>query len=234
MWSMNAGVMGFSSKSKLPILLQSEAAECGIACMAMVASYHGHLLDLPTMRRKFPPSLKGATLLDLVDIADNLGFSARPLRTELNTLKEVKTPAILHWDLNHFVVLAKATGAGITIHDPARGAVFTPWSDASKHYTGILLELSPTSSFERKTEIQPVKLTDFWGRITGLKTSMLQVLLLAVFLQVFTLISPLYQQLSNAAFTAQAFDHNADLLFGTELAPAGSADILDRLLGAAF
>ena len=86
-------------------ILQSEATECGLACLAMIASHHGHKVDLNGMRQRFGLSMKGAGLRDLMGFADKLGFGARALRAEPESLKEIALPALLHWDLNHFVVL---------------------------------------------------------------------------------------------------------------------------------
>jgi ATP-binding cassette subfamily B protein RaxB len=93
------------SGPRLPILLQTEAAECGLACLAMIATYHGYETDLVNLRRKFSVSLKGTTLRDVLTLAQRIGMTGRGLRLEPEQLKEVKTPCILHWDMNHFVVL---------------------------------------------------------------------------------------------------------------------------------
>ena len=114
-------LLSFSSRKQVPIVLQTEIAECGLACMAMVVSYHGHKIDLNTLRRKYPISLRGSTLHDLIELADKLEFACRPLRLELEEMEQLQVPTILHWDLNHFVVLKKATSQYIIIHDPAQG-----------------------------------------------------------------------------------------------------------------
>src|SRR5699024_3485389 len=115
--------LNLSLRRRLPLILQTEAAECGLACLAMVADYHGHEIDLLTLRRRYPVSLKGATLARLIELAGRLGFSGRPLRLELVELEHLKCPAVLHWDLNHFVVLKKVRGRRLVLHDPARGIV---------------------------------------------------------------------------------------------------------------
>src|SRR5213592_4826591 len=106
---------------QLPMVLQTEASECGLASLAMVAQYFGYAADLPTLRRRFGMSLKGATLKDVMRVADQIGFATRPLRLELKELVRLRTPCILHWDLNHFVVLERADQTGVVIHDPSVG-----------------------------------------------------------------------------------------------------------------
>ena len=93
---------------KLPMILQAEAAECGIACLAMVSAARGQRHNLSDLRRKFSASLKGTTLKSIMDMADSLGMVGRPLRLEVEELLSLKPPCILHWDLKHYVVLKKA------------------------------------------------------------------------------------------------------------------------------
>ncbi len=105
----------------MDVYLQSEASECGLASLAMVASGHGCHVSLPEMRRCFPLSLKGIKLSSLIQIAQQLGFSTRALRLDMEHFGQLKLPCILHWDLNHFVVLAKVGKSKFTILDPAIG-----------------------------------------------------------------------------------------------------------------
>src|SRR5215510_9977373 len=93
--------LGFGRR--LPMILQTEASECGLASLAMVAQFHGHPTDLADLRRHFGMSLKGATLKDVMQVADRIGLATRPLRLELSELPALRLPCILHWDLNHFV-----------------------------------------------------------------------------------------------------------------------------------
>src|SRR5712691_8335901 len=106
---------------RVPVILQSEAPECGIACLAMVASYHGHRTDLSAMRLRLSPSLKGITLKHIAQIAETMGMTARGVQVPLASLGKLRLPAILHWDMNHFVVLTEVAGRKLTVHDPARG-----------------------------------------------------------------------------------------------------------------
>lgn len=180
---------------ELPTILQSEAAECGLACLAMVAGYHGHRLTLPELRRKVAISLKGTTLKSLMDMADSVGFSARPLRMELDALPQLKTPAILHWDMAHYVVLVRTTARHVEINDPAIGKRRMSWAEVSKHFTGVALELTPAPGFQKKTHVEKVRLSDLWTRAQGFVPSMVQLLILSLVLQVFTLLSPMLNQM---------------------------------------
>ncbi|HWH74738.1 MAG TPA: peptidase domain-containing ABC transporter [Methylibium sp.] len=201
--------LGFGTR-RLPMLLQTEAAECGLACLAMVAANHGLKTDLATLRQRFSLSLKGATLADLVRMAGAMDLAARPLRAELEHLEQVQTPCILHWDLNHFVVLAGVKRGIATIHDPARGERRMPLAELSRHFTGVVLELSPGAGFQPKVERQQVGWRQLLGPVSGLKRSLAQIFVLALALEVFVLLSPfLLQWVVDGVLTS----NDRDLLF---------------------
>lgn len=179
---------------RLPMVLQTEAAECGLACLAMYAGYHGYHTDLAELRRRFGLSLKGATLQDLTRIAHQLGLAARPVRLELEELRRLETPCILHWDLNHFVVLKSASRTDIVIHDPDVGVRRLALSQVSRHFTGVALELTPTGGFEPAQAPPHVRLRALLGRFVGIKRSLVQLLSLAFAIEVFAVVSPLFMQ----------------------------------------
>jgi ATP-binding cassette subfamily B protein RaxB len=189
-----ATALGFWSNRRLPVLLQTEAAECGLACLAMVASYWGHRIDLAGMRRRFSVSLKGATLKSLIAMAKALGLQSRPLKLELEHLKDLSLPCLLHWDMNHFVVLKAIKRGTAIIHDPAVGERRLPIADVSRHFTGVALELTPASGFQPADERQRFTLRSLMGRVVGLKRGLAQLLVLGVSLQVCALIAPFYMQ----------------------------------------
>jgi ATP-binding cassette subfamily B protein RaxB len=184
----------FGWRRALPLMLQTEAAECGLACLAMVAAYHGHDVDLAGLRRRFSTSLKGTSLLQIMGIAGQLGFSTRPLKLDLEELGLLKRPSVLHWDLNHFVVLKDVTARRVVIHDPARGARSLSFEEASRHFTGVALELSPGADFKPIAARRHVTLRALTGKFHGIVSALLHVLALAVVLELFTLVSPFFMQ----------------------------------------
>lgn len=184
----------FGWSRSLPMLLQTEAAECGLACLAMVASYHGHDVDLAGLRRRFSTSLKGVTLARVMAMAGQLGFTCRPLKLDMDDLRQLRTPCLLHWDLNHFVVLKRVGKRRIAIHDPAHGMRKLSWNEVSEHFTGVALELAPSADFAPVRERQAVSLRALTGRVRGLVPALAQILLLASALEVFALAAPFYLQ----------------------------------------
>lgn len=177
------------------LIYQSEAAECGLACVTMIAGYHGHQLDLATVRSRFSVSLKGTNLQHLLQLADQLDLAGRALRLELDELRMLSLPCILHWNMNHFVVLKKVCKQHIVILDPAVGERRVPLSEVSDSFSGIALELQPGSEFQPRDEKIRLGLTTFWHRIQGLVPALAKIFLLSVLLQVFVLAAPYYLQL---------------------------------------
>ncbi len=184
----------FGWSRRLPMMLQTEAAECGLACLAMIASHHGHDVDLAGLRRRFSTSLKGVTLARVMEMAGQLGFTCRPLKLDLDELPQLRTPCVLHWDLNHFVVLKRADKRGIVIHDPARGIRKLGLREVSEHFTGVALELAPKADFAPVSERQTISLRALTGKVRGLVPALAQILLLALALEVFALAGPFYLQ----------------------------------------
>jgi ATP-binding cassette, subfamily B, bacterial CvaB/MchF/RaxB len=179
---------------RLPSLLQTESAECGITCLAMVAQFYGHDIDLITLRKRHPVSIKGSTLPNLISIAGDLGLRSRALRAELEHLKDLALPCILHWNLNHFVVLKSVQRDRVTIHDPAVGVRTMALKEAGKHFTGVLLELKTTDGFEKVRERQSYRLLDLMGNVDGLKRTGIQLFLVGLAIEVTAILAPLYIQ----------------------------------------
>ncbi len=175
-------------------ILQSESSECGLASLAMVANAHRQKSTLSELRQRFPLSLKGANLSRLVVIAGQLGFQTRPLRLGLKELTELKTPCVLHWDLNHFVVLAKAGKSKVTILDPACGKRTLSHAEVSEHFTGVALELTPTAEFKPQKAAPAVSIRQLTGHVTGLWRALGLILLLSLALQLFVLLGPFFLQ----------------------------------------
>ena len=212
--------LNLGRRQRLPVLLAAEAAECGLACMAMISRYYGHNVDLNGLRQRFSLSLAGASLRSLMGIADQLGFATRALRAEIGALNKVHLPAILHWDLNHFVVLKSIGRKSAVIHDPALGLRTMSLQQLSKHFTGVVLEVARAEGFEPITQRAPMRLSLLWSRIHGSSAALIQVFILSVALQIATFAAPFQMQLVVDQALAQA-DH--DLLVVIALAFGGLA-----------
>lgn len=192
MFDQNLFNFGFSRKLRL--VSQTEGAECGLACVAMIADYFGHRTDLFELRQRFPISLKGTHFPGLMQIAQELGLATRAVKTELTGLKQLKLPCVLHWNFNHFVVLKSVGRSSITIYDPGGGVRIVDMSEVSTSFTGVALEAWPNDSFASQPAPPPVRLRDMLGAVTGWRRSVGQLVLLGLALEVFALLSPLLLQ----------------------------------------
>jgi len=160
----------------------------------MVADAHGLRIGLPELRRRFPMSLKGAKLSQLIHIAQQLGFDTRPLRLDLEDLGKLRLPCILHWNLNHFVVLARVGRSKVTILDPALGERRLSLTEVSEQFTGVALELTPAPGFVREKAAPSISVRQLTGPVRGLWRALALILALSVALQVFVVLAPFFMQ----------------------------------------
>ncbi|GAB4150309.1 MAG: peptidase domain-containing ABC transporter [Sphingomonadales bacterium] len=188
-------LLHFTGGRRLPMVRQTEAAECGLACLAMILGYYGFRTDMAHLRRRFAISPKGMSLPSLLAAAEAMHVTCRPLKLELEALDKLALPAILHWNMNHFVVLKQVNGRNITIYDPAHGERRLSLAECSKHFTGVAIEMQPAQGFARADERQRLRLSQLWSRLVGFKRIALQLLALSAVLQLFVLISPFYLQI---------------------------------------
>ena len=171
-------------------MLQTSASECGLVCLTMVSHHYGSFVELTEVRSKFALSLRGMSMAAMVQVATGMGMLSRPLKVDVAHIGRLACPAVLHWDMNHFVVLVKVTTSRITIYDPANGEVRLSHKEFAEHFTGIALELSPAPEFRRQVSAPPLVWKDLLGSVVGLKRSVTQLILLAAALQLLSLFFP--------------------------------------------
>ncbi|HBK7235801.1 TPA: peptidase domain-containing ABC transporter [Vibrio cholerae] len=180
---------------KLRLIRQTESAECGIACLAMIADWYGFKTDLPALRERYHVSQQGLKLSDVIECAKELKLSSRALHASMDDLEKLSLPCVLHWDMNHFVVLNKASNNLYEIYDPASGIRKQTREEIDKHYTGIALELSPTHEFEKGDERKKVRIRDLIGKTIGFKRALSKIFIFAIALEILALLSPLVNQI---------------------------------------
>lgn len=187
-------LISYSGKRHVPLVMQAEVAECGIACLAMISSFYGYQVNLGPLRRDINLDSNGINLRQLMELASQLHFSCRALKCSLEQVGELRLPCIVHWDMHHFVVLTGVTKNAIYINDPAVGKRKISIQEFSNSFTGIALELTPTPSFKKQDKRVVMKINQLWEKITGLKRSLGSLLALSAILQCTALISPFYMQ----------------------------------------
>ncbi|MCG8414148.1 MAG: peptidase domain-containing ABC transporter [Pseudomonadales bacterium] len=189
---MSGWMMGLRS---LPMVYQAENSECGLACLAMVSSYFGNQVDLNGLRNQFGPVALGSSAKELLVLGERLNLRGRAIRFEPEDLGRLKLPAVLHWDMDHFVVLKKLGRKEARIHDPASGPRSYRLDELPVHLTGVGIEFSPTSSFKKATKAPNIKVAQLFGGVDLSPTSVLQVFIMTLVLQFLALLNPLYLQL---------------------------------------
>lgn len=177
-------------------MIQNEVAECGLACLTMVANYHGHEIDLATLRSRFGAPLRGTSFAQLVECASHMNFFSRAVKLELSDIGQLYCPAILHWDLNHFVVLMGVRKGHAVICDPAKGKRTVNLQEMSESFTGVALELWPTAEFQVRDDSIRLSFRHLWSQAVGLRRSAFTVLGAAFLAQALILVLPLFLQLT--------------------------------------
>lgn len=181
----------FGFKKDLPLILQSEISECGLACLAMIACYHGHDLNLPALRQRYPVSSRGMNLQQIAYLGTVLKMDYTGCRLELDEMNQLTLPCILHWDLNHFVVLKEVNTKGVVIHDPAIGVRHLSFDEVSQSFTGVALQFYPQADFKPIKERKTISLYEFWRSLQGIQKSLAILFLLTLVLQFWGLLNPL-------------------------------------------
>ncbi|MEX3170116.1 colicin V export peptidase/ABC transporter CvaB [Escherichia coli] len=180
---------------RVPVIHQTETAECGLACLAMICGHFGKNIDLIYLRRKFNLSARGATLAGINGIAEQLGMATRALSLELDELRVLKTPCILHWDFSHFVVLVSVKRNRYVLHDPARGIRYISREEMSRYFTGVALEVWPGSEFQSETLQTRISLRSLINSIYGIKRTLAKIFCLSVVIEAINLLMPVGTQL---------------------------------------
>ncbi len=136
---------------RIPSYIQSEASDCGPACLAMALAFHGAEFSPETLRAETNAGRDGTSARSLLDAARRYGVTGRGVRVGLEGLRLLPRASILHWNFNHFVVLDRVTRRHVYIADPAFGRRRLEFEDVSKAFTGLALEFQSSIEQRRKT-----------------------------------------------------------------------------------
>ena len=136
-------------RTRVPVIMQLEALECGAAALAMVMSYYGKWIPLEQVRRDCGVSRNGSNAKNMMVAARGYGFEAQGLRCETEKLADsITLPCIIHWNFNHFVVLTGISTKHAWINDPAKGDVRVTIDELDQAFTGICIEIKPGPDFK--------------------------------------------------------------------------------------
>ena len=130
----------FGMTARIPVVLQTEASECGLACLAMLLAAHGTVTDLPTLRARHGAMPQGMTVSELARVAAAEQLATRAVRLEMDELGHLRLPCVLHWDLGHFVVLREIHAGRYVILDPANCERSLSRDEVSPRFSGVAIE----------------------------------------------------------------------------------------------
>ncbi len=185
---------GKSKAAKVPVVMQMEALECGAACLAMVLAYYGKWMPLEQVRVDCGVSRDGSKAGNVMKAARSYGLEAKGYRMGLEAVKGISAfPCIIHWNLNHFVVLCGFRGNHACINDPARGSVKVTMDEFDKAFTGIVMVFAPTENFEPDGK-RTSTLAFARKRLSGAGAAMVFVMLTSIIGYVFTLLNPAFSR----------------------------------------
>lgn len=184
----------FFSK-KVPVILQSEISECGLACLNMLAIYHGHAFPISYLRKRFPSRMEGTKLRELMDIATEIGLYSRAVRAERHELKNLQLPCILHWDMNHYVVLRNMKKDGAIINDPSGGRRFISNHEFDIAYTGIALEITPNLETEKIKIKNKPSILNVLNFTKDIKSAFIYVFMMSIALEIILVLTPVITQI---------------------------------------
>ena len=185
---------GKSKAAKVPVVMQMEALECGAACLAMVLAYYGKWMPLEQVRVDCGVSRDGSKAGNVMKAARSYGLEAKGYRMGLEAVKGISAfPCIIHWNLNHFVVLCGFRGNHACINDPARGSVKVTMDEFDKAFTGIVMVFAPTENFEPDGK-RTSTLALARKRLSGAGAAMVFVMLTSIIGYVFTLLNPAFSR----------------------------------------
>lgn len=187
-------LLEFKGTRRVPFISQTEISECGLACLAMVSSYYGNKIDISSIRRIQTTGYNGMNLEQMIMVANSLELASRALKCPLDEIDKLSLPCIVHWDLNHFVVLTKVKRNYVYINDPALSKRKLSLEKFSDHFTGIVLELTPTTNFKKRDQRAKMRLTQLWSKISGLTQNLITLFAFSIVLQMIALANPYYMQ----------------------------------------
>jgi len=183
-------------KRRVPVLQQLSAVECGAACLAMILNYHGRKTTIAEVRETCSLGRDGLSGLTIVRAARGYGLRVRAYSIEVDQIKHLALPAIVHWGFNHFVVLESLSARWAEIVDPGRGRVRLTLEEFKEDFTGVILTFEPGNQFQGASGVKDA--TSIWSYFTTMfsgssaKGALAQILGASLLLQICGLVVPVF------------------------------------------
>ncbi|NLY42847.1 MAG: NHLP family bacteriocin export ABC transporter peptidase/permease/ATPase subunit [Clostridiaceae bacterium] len=179
--------------AKVPVILQMEAVECGAASLAMILAYHGKYVPLEEVRVACGVSRDGSNAKNIAKAAMSYGLRVRAFRKDVESLKQMDFPVIIHWNFNHFVVLNGFTKKHAVLNDPESGVRKVSLEEFDSAFTGIVLSFEKGENFVKGGKPKNV-LMYLVRRLEGSKQVITLILLIGFLSSMIGIIIPLYSR----------------------------------------
>lgn len=180
--------------AKVPMIMQMEATECGAACLSMIFAYHGKWIPLERIREDCGVSRDGSVAQNILVAARSYGMESKGYKIEIEGIKRIPYPCIIHWNFCHYVVLCGFRRNGnAVLNDPARGIVEVTAEEFDRSYTGIVLLFNPTEAFEKSGSPHSV-IKFLRSRLTGTLSPFLFVMLTGLVVTFIYLVNPVFSR----------------------------------------
>lgn len=179
---------------RYPFFQQQSATDCGIACLVMIGRYWHKRFDLNQLRSLANVNRDGASLKGLITAAESMGFAPRPVHTDLKSLGKQRLPAIVHWRMNHYIVVYQVKTNRVIVADPEIGRRTLSYPEFQADWAGYTLLLEPTAKLKKAPEAKQ-NLWKFFDLLKPHWLVLFEVLIASVMIQVFGLVTPLMTQL---------------------------------------
>lgn len=179
---------------KTPTVLQMEGVECGAAALAIILAYYGRIVPLEKLRVECGVSRDGLKATNIMKAAREYGLKVKGYSKSLEKLKATKTPSILFWNFNHFLVLEGFTKKKIYLNDPAQGRYTVDYDEFEGSFTGVVITLEPTEEFEKGNEKRGL-IPALSNRISNSKMAVVYIVLASLFLVIPGLVIPSFTQI---------------------------------------
>ncbi len=179
---------------RYPFTEQQSAVDCGIACLVMIGRYWGKEFSIHQLRSIANVDRSGTSLRGLMNAADSLGFSPRPVKASLDQLAKQNLPAIAHWEGKHFIVVYEISRSKVIVADPAIGRRQLTHAEFKRNWTGYTLLIQPTASLKTTPEAKQA-LWQFFALVKPHWKILIEIVIASIALQIFGLFTPLFTQL---------------------------------------